>query len=302
LLVNTAIDISPLASSTLILLDIMVINSVLQYFPSQEYLLAVIRDIIHLGSTKIIFFGDVRSFALHNEFLTMRAIQGQGYLSQVDLSRMLLNMQKSEPELLVDPGFFTGLSEALPGLIDHVEILPKVMTATNELSCYHYAAVLHLASANVQYNIRHISKHDWMDLIAQRLDHQRIKALLDPMSGPNTLVISNIPYSKIAYPRAIVEAVERPEPDSPRHNDWLSRASEGAAHCNSLSPIAIVELAQESNYRVKLSWARQSSQFGVLDAIFHHHDKPDGNSVRTLFCFPHGHLGRQYQWLSSRPL
>jgi hypothetical protein len=105
-----------------------------------------------------IFFGDVQSFALHKEFLIMRAIEGQRYLSQEDLRHILLNMQKSEPELLVDPGFFTSLLETLPGLVHHVEIMPKVMTATNELSCYRYAAVVHLASLDVQPIIRHIIK------------------------------------------------------------------------------------------------------------------------------------------------
>ncbi|GKU06669.1 peramine synthetase [Fusarium langsethiae] len=180
---GAATDIPRLASSTSILPDIVVINSVLQYFPSREYFLDVIKDIIHLGSTKSVFFGDVRSFALGKEFLTMRAIQGHGYLRQEDLRRMVLNMQKSEPELLVDPAFLTGLSERMPGLIEHVEILPKIMRVTNELSCYRYDVVLHLASADVQYSIRHISKYDWVDFVAQRLDHKRIEALLDPMSG-----------------------------------------------------------------------------------------------------------------------
>ncbi|KAI6749308.1 hypothetical protein HG530_015147 [Fusarium avenaceum] len=181
-----------------------------------------------------------------------------------------------------------GLSDRLPGLIRHVEILPKVMRATNELSCYRYAAM--------------ISNHDWMDFVTQRLDRKGIEALLDTMSGPSTLAISNIPYSKIARARAIVESVERPEPDIARYGDWLSRASDNAAHCNSLSPMDLVELAQNSNHRVELSWARQSSQFGGLDAIFYRHDKPDGNAERTLFCFPHDHFDKRYHALSSRPM
>jgi SAM-dependent methyltransferase len=108
---GTAADISRLTSSTPILPDTVVINSVLQYFSSQEYLVGVVRDIIKLGSAKTIFFGDVRSYALHKEFLAMRAIHAQRDISQHDLSRIILNMEKSEPELMVDPGFFTGLSD-----------------------------------------------------------------------------------------------------------------------------------------------------------------------------------------------
>ncbi|KAM0313929.1 hypothetical protein ACHAPQ_011934, partial [Fusarium lateritium] len=299
---GTAADISRLASRTQILPDIVIINSVLQYFPSQEYLLDVIRDIIHLGSAKTIFFGDVRSYALYKEFLAMRAIHRHGDLSEEGLGRILANMHKSEPELLVDPGFFTGLSERLPGLIDHVEILPKIMAATNELSCYRYAAVVHLTSADLQHNVRHIYNDSWIDFKAQRLDQTTIEALLDSVSGPDMLAIGNIPYSKITFPRAIVEAVERRERDSPRYSDWLSTASKSAAHCNSLSPMDLAKLAQRLDYRVELSWARQSSQLGGFDAVFYRHGMLDGNTERTLFRFPYDHMERQYQSLSSRPL
>ena len=36
----------------------------------------------------------------------------------------------------MDTGFFTALATRFPDLIDHAEILPKGMKATNELSCY----------------------------------------------------------------------------------------------------------------------------------------------------------------------
>ncbi len=56
----------------------------------------------------------------------------------------MAEMEEGEEELLVDPAFFTGLTSRLPGKIRHVEILPKKMRATNELSAYRYAAVVHL--------------------------------------------------------------------------------------------------------------------------------------------------------------
>lgn len=53
-------------------------------------------------------------------------------------------MGQAELELLIDPAFFTSLRSRFPRRIEHVEILPKKMKANNELSCYRYAAVLHL--------------------------------------------------------------------------------------------------------------------------------------------------------------
>jgi hypothetical protein len=160
------------------------------------------------------------------------------------------------------------------------------MAATNELSCYRYAAVVHLASENVHHTIRHISEDGWVDFKIQRLDSRSMETLLDPILAPDTLAISNIPCSKIVFPRAIVEAVESAELDNQGSGNWLSIVSESAEFYNSMSPMDLVDLAQRADYRIELSWARQSSQLGGLDAIFYRYNGPDDKSERTLFCFP----------------
>lgn len=63
---------------------------------------------------------------------------------KAEVSRMITDMELVKRELLVDPAFFTALRERLPDLVEHVEILPKKMKATNELSCFRYAAVIHV--------------------------------------------------------------------------------------------------------------------------------------------------------------
>lgn len=63
---------------------------------------------------------------------------------------MVANMECVELELLVDPVFFTALPSRLPGLVQHIGILSKKMKATNELSFYRYAAVVHVTSHDRQ--------------------------------------------------------------------------------------------------------------------------------------------------------
>lgn len=297
----TAADLPRLALDTPLSPDIVIINSVLQYFPSQEYLFDVIKEVVNLGSVKTMFFGDVRSYVLHREFLAMRALHAQGNASKEELEPILSNMQRSEPELLVDPGFFTSLPDRLPGSIGHVEILPKIMKATNELSCYRYAAVVHLSS-ELQQPALHISEAGWTDFKEQNLDCPKLSELLGASSAPATLAISNIPYSKVAFPRAIIDSLENQNNTRLSHGDWLSAAREEAERCKSLDPIALVELAQRAGYRVELSWARQSSQRGGLDAVFYRHAESDDMPARTLFCFPQDHHGRAHHTLSSQPL
>lgn len=55
-----------------------ILNSVIQYFPSQSYLLDVIHNIIQLGQVETIFFGDVRSYALYEQFLVTKVLQIAG--------------------------------------------------------------------------------------------------------------------------------------------------------------------------------------------------------------------------------
>jgi len=43
----------------------------------------------------------------------------------------------------VDPAFLTGLQSRMPDLMKHIEILPNVTTATNEMSSYRCAAVVY---------------------------------------------------------------------------------------------------------------------------------------------------------------
>ncbi|KAI1749210.1 hypothetical protein F4782DRAFT_514383, partial [Xylaria castorea] len=53
--------------------NLVVINSVVQYFPSLKYLQNVVENLVRLKGVKTIFFGDVRSFALYNEFKVTKA-------------------------------------------------------------------------------------------------------------------------------------------------------------------------------------------------------------------------------------
>ena len=244
--------------------EFVVLNSVIQYFPSQEYLLKVIQDLLQLESVKTIFFGDVRSFALHEEFLAMRAlhISGDNTIKE-EVRQIITNLKRAEPELLVDPSFFTSLPSRLPGFFEHVEILPKRMHATNELSCYRYGAILHV---NSRHKIREICPESWIDFTTERLDRSSLLALLNHESKPAIVSVSNIPHSKNVFARDVIKSLGEHEHGREQDN-WLSVVRQNAQSCSSLSPIELSELAEQAGYCVEISWARQYSQRGALDAI-----------------------------------
>ncbi|CAE7221078.1 Destruxin synthetase [Pyrenophora teres f. teres] len=263
--------------------SLVVINSVVQYFPSLDYLFKTVQQLVELEGTRTLFFGDVRSYALHREFLATRAVHMAGdRATKADIRRMVADMERVERELLVDPAFFTALPSRLPGLVDHVEILPKKMKATNELSCYRYAAVVHLTPRDGQARelaVREVADDRWIDFAERRLDRQSLLQQLHGLSTSPTIAVSNIPYSKTMVSRCLVRSLEGAEGETSDSPDWLASVHQQTQDCRSLSAAELVELAQEADCRVEISWSRQHSQQGGLDAIFHRYQPLTGERV-----------------------
>nr|DAC76720.1 TPA_exp: peramine synthetase [Metarhizium majus ARSEF 297] len=281
--------------------DLVVINSVIQYFPSQEYLVKLIQDIFKLGSVKTIFFGDVRSHALHKEFLALRALQILGETaSREEIGQVLSNLHRAEPELLLDPEFFTSLPARLPGHIAHVEILPKKMEATNELSSFRYGAVVHLDLEHRQ--TPDIDPKSWVSYTSRGLDCKSLLALLkNRPEAADTIAICDIPHSKTVFATELIDDLENGASEARHSRHWAQFICQKAKQRSSLSAIDLVKLAEEAGYRVEISWARQYSQRGGLDAVFHR-CIADNDARRVLFRFPTDHTDRPYHFLSSKPL
>ncbi|KAI0399423.1 hypothetical protein F4802DRAFT_612185 [Xylaria palmicola] len=282
--------------------NLVIINSVAQYFSSQEYLIKMVEDVLRLDTVETIFFGDMRSHALHQEFLASRALFMLGPEAHADdVKRMMTKMEEVELEFLVEPAFFTAMKDRLPELIEHVEILPKRMKATNELSCYRYAAVVHAKprGKHASQLIREISKDSWRDYMGMKLDHTSLTELLQQLNQ-EVIAVSNIPYSKTIFERYLVDSVKGDKKSRVDGADWLRGLRQQAEACPALSAVDVVDIAQKAGFRVEISWARQYSQRGGLDAVFHRHQPEYGN--RVMFRFPTDHTGRRLQPMSSKPL
>ncbi len=113
--------------------DTIVLNSVVQYFPSGTYLLDVVRkalDLLAPGGS--LFVGDVRDLRQVRAFHTAVAEARGG-----DVEQRLLR----EKELLVAPEFFAGLDGVA------ADIRVKRGGAVNELTQYRYDVVLRRGTA-----------------------------------------------------------------------------------------------------------------------------------------------------------
>lgn len=283
--------------------DLVVINSVVQYFPSQDYLLDVIETLSRLPTVETLFFGDIRSYALYGQFLVSKALHDAGgTTSQEDLRARMAALIQRELELLIDPAFFTALPDRFPDLIEHVEIRPKRMKAINELSCYRYAAIVYFKDRGrvSQQQIHDIGDNEWTDFARQGLDREQLLRRLKNSQG--VVAICNIPNSKIIFQNHVVDSLhEGVGNDIWKGGEWLTKIRQNAQRCPSLCTLDLLELAQQTGYQVELSSARQKSQRGGLDAIFHHYEPSQGEH-RVMFRFPTDHEGRELRTLSTQPL
>nr|APA19546.1 leualacin synthetase [Hapsidospora irregularis] len=279
--------------------NLVVVNSVAQYFPSQEYLLKVVEDVVRMDSVETLFFGDMRSYPLSRQFQAHKAVYTSGEAASKDeVRREMERIEKEDTELQVDPAFFTALAARLPERVAHVEILPKRMKVTNELSAFRYAAVVHLKGPDSPGpQVHSVDKGEWINFRNDQLDGESLSQLLRSALDADIVAVSNIPYRKTIVERHILEALDQ----GPESRNWIASARRQADNCPSLSAVDLVEIGESHGFRVEVSWARQYSQRGDLDAVFHRL-RPAQGQERTMFRFSTDHHNRPVHSFSSRPL
>ncbi|ALN59020.1 linear gramicidin synthetase subunit C [Lysobacter enzymogenes] len=123
--------------------DAIVINSVLQYFPSSDYLQEVIEQAMELlAPGGALYLGDVRNLQLLRSFVNaVQLHQASGDTDANTLRRRIDQTLLTEKELLLAPEFFTQLPQRI-GSIAAVDIQTKRSRHDNELTRHRYEVVL----------------------------------------------------------------------------------------------------------------------------------------------------------------
>ncbi len=125
--------------------DLVILNSVVQYFPDVHYLLRVLEGAARaVRPGGAVWVGDVRNLdlleALHASVETYRAA---GSESVAELRRRVRRKVADEEELLIAPAFFPALAAALPE-VGQATLLPKPGRHPNELTRFRFDVILHI--------------------------------------------------------------------------------------------------------------------------------------------------------------
>ncbi|HEY9297493.1 MAG TPA: methyltransferase, partial [Phormidium sp.] len=127
--------------------DTVILNSVVQYFPSIDYLVRVLEGAINaIAPGGFIFIGDVRSLPLLQAFhASVQLAQAEPSLTREQLQQRVEMQMFQETELVIDPVFFSALKQRF-SQISHVQIQLIRGHHHNELTQFRYNVILHIGA------------------------------------------------------------------------------------------------------------------------------------------------------------
>jgi len=236
--------------------DTVILNSVIQYFPSLDYLLRVLEQavkVVEPGGR--IFVGDVRSLPLLEAFHTsVQLARSPDDLPVPQLRQRVKRSLAQEEELAIAPDFFLALQEYLPQ-ISRVRITPKRGQSHNELTKFRYDVTLEIdAEAKA---LEDVPEWDW------QADGLALNALRDRLvSQPQCLVLRNLPNARLLEDSQAVELLASHEAVS---TAGQLRQATRSQHPG-VDPEALRALAAELGYALELSWAATGAD-GCYDAV-----------------------------------
>lgn len=265
--------------------DTVVLNSVVQYFPTVDYLVQVLeRAVDATADDGAVFVGDVRSLellpALHASIVLSAADDGTavGKLRAEAAERLA-----DERELVLSPALFGALRGRLPR-VSAVEITPRCGPFRNELTMFRYDVVLRVGGTGPE------AEADWRDWRHEGLTLAALRDLL--VAGRQDVVaVSGVPNAQVVQHAQAWAVLDEPDPPATA-GELRERVTSEAGL--TVSPEALLRVADGTPYRARLSWAAARSD-GSVDALWVRHGCED---VRV----PEAAGGRSLAALANQPL
>lgn len=172
--------------------DLVIIHSVVQYFPNMDYLKRVIEGAVKLVKPGgKIYIGDVQNFALLETYHTESILAREPEIQSIEsLKQKVCKRIELESELTVDPDFFLMLKEVLPQ-IGNVDIQLRRGRIDNEPTKYHYDVTISVGERNASKN-----SYKWLSWDDDGMTLDRLRNVLD-QEKPETLCLADAPNARI---------------------------------------------------------------------------------------------------------
>ncbi|MGV0106429.1 NdaA [Nostoc sp. DSM 114160] len=252
--------------------DTVILNSVVQYFPSIDYLVSVLEGAVKMVAPGgFIFVGDVRSLPLLSAFhADVMLYQTSQELPTEDWwQRVQKNLQEDQ-ELVIDPAFFNALVQHLPQ-ISRVQIQLKRGRDRNELTRFRYDVILCVGdrvSASIEPQC-----WDWQQ---DELTLPSLRQLL--LETPEIAIVKNVPNARVWKQVKLLELLARDE--KPATVGGLVQDLEALTQQEGIEPEDFWSLSDELPYTIDISWSDTGTN-DCYDVVF---------SRRSLGLISHGIL------------
>jgi amino acid adenylation domain-containing protein len=240
--------------------DLVILNSVIQYFPSLAYLETVLEMVLPLVQPGgHIFLGDVRNLLLQEPFhASVELAHAPASLSGPRLSQRIRQRMEQEEELLLHPAFFAALYRRYPQ-ISQVRVELKRGEVHNEMLLFRYDATLTIGPRAARPAAA-ITTLAWQSLI---WTPETLGQLLGAQAVP--VCIQRIPNRRLQAALASVGPL--PEAQTCGELRQRLRYREQAAADQLPDPEDLARLGEELGYEVELSWSAAAAD-GSYDAFF----------------------------------
>lgn len=250
--------------------DTAILPSVVQYFPGIDYLTAVIEGLCErLAPGGSIFIGDVRNLKQLEMFhASVQFYKAEPDMTMDELAERIRRQLESEQEMAIEPEYFFALAESVPQ-ISHVEILPKRGTQRNEMTCFRYDVVLHLAES-----IQLSEPESWSDWSPDDHSLERIASLI-ASPGFEGLALRRIANARVERDNHLMELL-----NAPGQVCSVGEAREQIDRFNDrgIDPEELIQLASEHGLSIELCLSTDGER-GAFDAVI----SRSGGSAKTRF-------------------
>ncbi len=249
------------------LFDTVILNSVVQYFPTIDYLVEVLEralDLVAPGGA--VFLGDVRNLRLLRPLVT--AVQLHRADSTTDLAALRRAVEQAirvEKELLVDPEFFTAWGRTVSD-VGGVDIRIKRGQHHNELTRYRYDVVLYKHPIT-PLPLGQATQLGWGHQISD------LPALTDYLTTehPELVRVTGVPNTRLTHEVALTQAFQTGSPLAELlkqlHTPHTDPVPLDAAEVSEvLDPETLQALGQRCGYWVGITWSATTSE--ALDVVF----------------------------------
>ncbi|HEX6861717.1 MAG TPA: amino acid adenylation domain-containing protein, partial [Thermoanaerobaculia bacterium] len=248
--------------------DLVVINSVAQYFPHADYLARVLEGAVRTVAPGggAVFAGDLRSLPLLEAFhASIELDHAAPSLPVSELRGRVRRRGEDEEELVIAPAFFEALRKRLPE-IHRVEVLVKEGRDRNELTRFRYDVVLHVKAVGEEP----APVLAWTDGSGLTLDD--LDRCLE--EGPEAIAFAGIADARTAADVHVAELLDSFDGTAGELRAAASRLAAGA-----LDPEDVRDLALRHGYVAEITFDAAPGRFA---AIF----RRPGSAARPDSLFP----------------